>query len=1457
MVIIYHIADLHLLEKNYHNIINSFDILIKNILEDENDKILVICGDIFENKNIVTTKIILLFKSMMKLLEDKYITTVIIPGNHDCQVQLDNNEDLITSNLKDCNYKYIHNLNKTGIYKIKGLNFHIYSVLDKKEPNIKSIIDSGSETINNGDNIALIHEIVGGTNLLKFNPGIEYRYEATNLSKIYDLVLLGDVHSTQFIEYNVAYPGSFVQKHIGENLKHGYIRWEKTNETGKYIGQFHNIKQLDYYLKLKAKNNQMTNLPNVNAKSLVFEYKDCSQEYIDKQKLKIEEFYKKKISKIIDITLYTNDVDIDFNIKNGINLITEYLDKHKFNNKVKNKILNFHNKFEEDRKIKNNWKLKWLSWSDIYCYGPNNYIDFTKLGDLSMILGNNKIGKSAIIDILILTLFGKQIRGLGKHIVNKKKNTGRSKCCFTINNDTYIIDKKYSIEHNSVSKQYFYKNGECITKNNQTETYKFIKELIGSYENFIDIIVSLQNRNYFVNMTAKNRLTIMNRCFEISEFLNYGKETKDKLKNLKNKKQNLKEPKIPLIELKNKLNKMISIKDKINNAENNILLIENDIKSLYFNYKNMSNINKKNILNEYKILKQKNKNYVPNNLTEINIDILNNNKTNISNKILKLNVELNHLNKNISKYNNIKDFNKIKDKYNNNIEEHIALLNEKIDNYNYNEINNKYNILFNKKNAINNKITDIKIEIKGRQYSEKKIKESNDNPIRSKTKSDFKSIINKFKLNKFNIKDKIIEITNNIDILKKDFIKYEKKYINNINSIKNNILIEKNKWNTLKDISILDNIDNIDTNLLLTNLINNIKIIKSGEENFLLNLRDNKSDINYKELITIIQNKINKITLLINKCNKNDITPQIKSKDIQSTSPIIKSYLNKDKLYKNIIDTIINKLNNKKLNINNNYKLLKFNEDTCICCKNNIKIVKELTKLNSNLDNPTEFLEFSNKLQNLLKEYIDYENNKKILDLLIYYINNFKILDNINNFNQKLNKFENEYNIYLNKYNNNINNNNKIFINFKDLEIYFNNIINEELLTSIKELDEELNDINIKLDNINNIKKKYDNNKNDLLLLLQYKKYNDYILKNNKIKEYTKTINSLNKKINIIDKDIQYITNENRIQEISNIIIELNKNDEIKKQIDNKENILIKLKNKLKDMNFKENQMFINKNNLLNDIKNTENILHKINKIKEDINIYDIYHNMMDIKKGIPFQILSHMTKKLEYECNLLLKEITDFNILFQFDDNKFEIYTKNLYNNYIIPAEMASGAQKFIMELVIRISILKICNISNPNFLILDEGFSCLDDNHKEDVKKILKQISSKFDFILMISHLNDFKNISNYNILVKTDGEFSNVKYGLDNIEYFKDDTLENAKISRSLTRKNNKILKDKKKKIILEQKLKLYTRDKILNIDHNSNTYTCLVCNKKMKFKNDNVIDKHLLTKTHKNNLLKYDK
>lgn len=529
---IFHISDIHIMEKNYVNINHSFGILINTIKTcGVESSLLVIAGDIFESKSFLNTDDIYQWKVMCLILKKENIKTLIMCGNHDYNI----NSELVRDNVSlltlDC--QNIICVNKTGIingseFGAPNLEFYIFSPIDKLIPimNVNSCIK-----------IAMLHEPINHA-IYDNGEGIsDGRFSAADLSQ-YDYVLLGDIHLTQFLTDRIAYCGSFVQKTKGEGISKGYILWDLTSGVGTFV----EIPLKELYIKIEAYKD-MCELPIVGATQIVRHtsllYSDCTPEFIENLKIKINKKYN-YINRIVNNTKITNNKDT----KNTIDSGSGYSNGHEIiiNNILKDnpllpKILNHHNDILRNRTENNftTYKLNYLYFSNVFCYGDNNFIDFNEFNNnLVMLNGKNKEGKSSIIDIIIRVLFNECERGFKEDIVNKSKNKGFIKISFNIGHDEYTIEQLFN--RSSRSQQHrLYKNNENITCDTMINTYKFLREKIGlgDYKDFVNMTTALQNRKFLVDMAQKDFISLLTKITNIDILKDVEDETKKKISVLK------------------------------------------------------------------------------------------------------------------------------------------------------------------------------------------------------------------------------------------------------------------------------------------------------------------------------------------------------------------------------------------------------------------------------------------------------------------------------------------------------------------------------------------------------------------------------------------------------------------------------------------------------------------------------------------------------------------------------------------------------------------------------------------------------------------------------------------------------------------------------------------------------------------------------------------------------------
>ena len=163
--------------------------------------------------------------------------------------------------------------------------------------------------------------------------------------------------------------------------------------------------------------------------------------------------------------------------------------------------------------------------------------------------------------------------------------------------------------------------------------------------------------------------------------------------------------------------------------------------------------------------------------------------------------------------------------------------------------------------------------------------------------------------------------------------------------------------------------------------------------------------------------------------------------------------------------------------------------------------------------------------------------------------------------------------------------------------------------------------------------------------------------------------------------------------------------------------------------------------------------------IENNLTLYTIYRKAL---KQLPYLLLAKIQPMLEKKVNDLLSIITDFTLKFDMADSKIDIYIdRSIYKNDAndnangklgrfsisnkldrhILVNNASGFERFVSSLAIRIALLDISNLPKLNFMAIDEGWSCFDTTNLNNVGQILDYLKTKFDYILTISHLTEIK--------------------------------------------------------------------------------------------------------------------
>jgi DNA repair exonuclease SbcCD ATPase subunit len=163
--------------------------------------------------------------------------------------------------------------------------------------------------------------------------------------------------------------------------------------------------------------------------------------------------------------------------------------------------------------------------------------------------------------------------------------------------------------------------------------------------------------------------------------------------------------------------------------------------------------------------------------------------------------------------------------------------------------------------------------------------------------------------------------------------------------------------------------------------------------------------------------------------------------------------------------------------------------------------------------------------------------------------------------------------------------------------------------------------------------------------------------------------------------------------------------------------------------------------------------LETYQQLETEYKAYEYY--LKSVKRdGIPYELISKAIPKIESEINNVLNQVVDFNMVMNTDGKNINGYIIYDQDNYW-PLELTSGMERFISSLAIRIALINVSALPRPNFIAIDEGWGSLDAEHISAVANLFDYFRTKFDFSIIISHVDTMRDMVDNLIEVnKTDG-------------------------------------------------------------------------------------------------------
>jgi DNA repair exonuclease SbcCD ATPase subunit/DNA repair exonuclease SbcCD nuclease subunit len=177
-------------------------------------------------------------------------------------------------------------------------------------------------------------------------------------------------------------------------------------------------------------------------------------------------------------------------------------------------------------------------------------------------------------------------------------------------------------------------------------------------------------------------------------------------------------------------------------------------------------------------------------------------------------------------------------------------------------------------------------------------------------------------------------------------------------------------------------------------------------------------------------------------------------------------------------------------------------------------------------------------------------------------------------------------------------------------------------------------------------------------------------------------------------------------------------------------------------------------------IQKRTDLLKKLEDAEEAESKFEAYKIYLQAvgKDGLPYKMISEILPSLQLSVNHILDQIVDFNLVFKADNQHIDIdlaYT----DEAMWSLDLASGMEKFISGLAIRVALAKISALPKSNFIIIDEGLGSLDPEKLSSISSLFGVLRQQFDFVLLITHVDAAKDIADHLIEIQINGKNSKI--------------------------------------------------------------------------------------------------
>lgn len=249
------------------------------------------------------------------------------------------------------------------------------------------------------------------------------------------------------------------------------------------------------------------------------------------------------------------------------------------------------------------------------------------------------------------------------------------------------------------------------------------------------------------------------------------------------------------------------------------------------------------------------------------------------------------------------------------------------------------------------------------------------------------------------------------------------------------------------------------------------------------------------------------------------------------------------------------------------------------------------------------------------------------------------------------------------------------------------------------------------------------------------------------LKSKVSRIPSVKKSISVLKTSLSKVTTG--IDGVSNSIKSLAFNEEdykkVKKEYDDADSYFHK---KEKDLINANNELTSNSQEITNTVNQIAEEKKKRNQIKKEEKKTEILNILDKIFGDFRIGLISRIIPILSIRSSELFRKVTEGKYPSMTLDEDYEILIEDGGKQF--PLHRFSGGEKDLASLCLRIAISQVIEertgAEGINFIVLDEIFGSQDEARKNNILKALNEISSQFRQIIVITHIDDVKDLLPY---------------------------------------------------------------------------------------------------------------